>query len=344
MTMLNRDADIRACMLVDLPFLHRVSNQVILLDSETNCTRDLHGTAGVILTGVLFPQRNLFTFTAKLELAQMVGQFRIQQAEQVAQIVYLAPDSQAMEDDTLCLHLLDAMAFEAGKHRVSMLVGEVDDDSRLFETMRQSGFVVYSRQTIWRCSPSNLIGKTERLIRPAGDQDASAVMELITRVVPSMLQPLLIPQTLEHGWVYYEDNKLLAYIGVTAGRQGIYLTPYIDACMMGESSRSLLYSLTKNIQQSVKLPIYMRVLRYHDWLSSVLDEIGFEAGHPQAIMVRHIKVKLCREKMDLVKHALKIVPNLITQSADTLTMTTHNRQSSVYNAGVNTKGKTWKDA
>jgi hypothetical protein len=316
MTMLNRDADIRVCMLVDLPFLHRVSNHFILLDSETNCTREIHGTSGVILNGVLIPQRNLFTFTAKLDHHQMVGQFRIQQADQVAQIVYLAPDMQAMDDDTLYLHLFDAMAFEAGKHRASMLVGDVDEDSPLFETMRQSGFVLYSRQTIWRCQPINFIGRTERLIRPVGDNDGIAVMDLITRIVPSMLQPLLIPHTLENGWVYYEDGNLLAYIGVTAGRQGVYLTPYIDPCLLGEPSKSLLYTLMKNIQQSVKLPVYMRVLRYHDWVSSVLDELGFEAGSPQAIMVRHIKVSLCREKLDLVKHALKIVPNLIAQSAD----------------------------
>jgi hypothetical protein len=347
--MLNRDTDIRACMLVDLPFLHRVGNRVILLDSETHCTRELYGTTGVILNGVLIPHRNLYTFTAKLDQNQMVGQFRMQQADQVAQIVYLAPDGNDMEDDTLCLHLLDAMAYEAGRQRASMLVGDVDEDSPLFETMRQSGFVLYSRQMIWRCDPANFVGQTEHLIRPVGDNDGLAVMELIARIVPSMLQPLMIPHTLENGWVYYEDNKLLAYIGVTAGRQGIYLTPYIDPSMVGAPSRSLLYALMKNIQQSVKLPVYMRVLRYHDWISSVLDELGFEAGQPQAIMVRHIKVKLCREKMDLVKHALKIVPNLIAQSADghfvqTHMIETNNRQHFVYGAGVKLKGKIWKDA
>lgn len=316
--MLNRDVDVRACMIVDLPFLHRVSNHVILLDSETHYTREIHGASGVILSGVLIPHRNLFTFTARLDHQQMIGQFRIQQADQVAQIIYLAPDGELSADDTLLLHLFDAMAFEAGRHRASMLVGDVDEDSPLFETMRQSGFNLYSRQTIWRCETSNFAGETARLIRPVGDNDSLLVMDLITRIVPSMLQPLLIPQTLEDGWVYYEDNKLLAYIAVTAGRQGIYLTPYIDPVMLGEPSKSLLYALIKNIHQSVKLPIYMRVLRYHDWVSSVLDELGFEAGHPQAIMVRHIKVKLCQEKLDLVKHALKIVPNLIAQSAEPL--------------------------
>lgn len=323
--MLNRDADIRACLLVDLPFLHRVGNRVIVLDSETNCTRDLYGTTGIILNGVLIPHRNLHTFTAKLDQHQMVGQFRIQQADQVAQMVYLAPDLQDMDDDTLCLHLLDAMAYEAGRQRASILVGEVDEDSPLFETMRQSGFVVYSRQTIWRCGPTSFIGRAEQAIRPISEHDELRVMELITRVVPSMLQPLMIPHTLENGWVYYEDDKLLAYIGVTAGRQGVYLTPYIDSCMAGEPARSLLYALIKNIQQSVTLPIYMRVLRYHDWVSSVLEELSFEAGQPQAIMVRHIKVKLCREKMDLVKQALKIAPNLIAKSARALSANPYNR-------------------
>jgi hypothetical protein len=313
--MTNRDTDTRTCTLVDVPLIHRISEQAVVLDTEIGYTRDLYGANGVILSSVLLPQRHSFTLLARSDRELVVGQFRIHQ-ESVAHIVYLAPNLGVSDEDAVWLHVLDAMAREAGRQNAQMLVGEVDEDSLLFETMRYSGFAVYARQQIWRHMAGDYIAPPSEPITLAEVQetDFGMVQGLMARIVPSMLHPVVIPNNLTGGWVYKQDERVMAYIGVSTGRNGIYLMPFI-APDIADKAASIFYTLIQNLQGTDKLPLYVRVRRYQDWITGALNTLGFEAGTPQALMVRHIKAQVRQSRFELAKNALKIVPNLIPMDA-----------------------------
>ncbi len=345
--MTNRDTDTRACTLVDVPLIRRISERAVVLDTEIGYTRDLHGPNGAMLSGVLLPHRHIFTLMGRSDREQVVGQFRIAAQENVAHIVYLAPGLRTTDDDTVWLHLLDAMAREAGRQHASVLVGEVDEDSLLFETMRYSGFAVYARQHVWRRLPGHYPAPTDEAftITESRETDIGAIQGLMARLVPSMLHHVIIPHNLTGGWVYKQDDRVMAYIGVSTGRQGIYLMPYINPDI-AELVAGILHTLIQNLQGTDKLPVYIRVRRYQDWITSALDTLQFEAGPPQALMVRHIKALVRQSRFKLAQAALKIVPSIVPMRAASHLINCQHVCQRVHPGDLKhkAKGTIWKDA
>lgn len=310
--MANRDTDTRACSLVDIPLIRRISDDVAVLDTEIEYTRELYGPSGAILSGLLLPQRHAFTLIARVGDEQAVGHFRMREPEGVAHIVYVAPTIRPQDDDTAWLHVLDAMAREAGRHDAQVLVGEVSEDDPLFETMRHSGFAVYARQQIWRRPPGDYVCLEPKVILAAAQEtDLGAIQGLVARVVPKMLHPFSVPTGLQAGWVYYRGGRLLAYIAVGKGRHGVYLTPFIDPGAMPQAP-AIFHDLIQNIQGTGKLPLYVQVRRYQEWLHTPLHGLGFVPGPSQALMVRHIKAIVRQPKFALAKKSFRVVPNLVT--------------------------------
>lgn len=310
--MTNRDTDTRACTLVDIPLIRRISDDVAVLDTEVEYTRDLYGPGGAILSSLLLPHRHAFTFISRVGDEQAVGHFRLREPEGVAHIVYIAPTIRPQDDDTAWLHVFDAMAREAGRHDAQVLIGEVGEDDPLFETMRHSGFAVYARQQIWRRPPGEYVCLEPQVILAAAQEtDLGAIQGLVARVVPKMLHPFIVPTGLQPGWVYYRGGRLMAYISVSKGRHGVYLTPFIDPQAMPQAP-AIFHDLIQNIQGNGKLPLYVQVRRYHEWLHTPLHGLGFVPGPPQALMVRHIKAIVRQPKFALAKKSFRVVPNLVT--------------------------------
>jgi hypothetical protein len=114
--------DTRAITLVDIPLLRRLSSSSVILDSELSLTRDARGAKSALLSAILFP-RGVYTLVARSETQPVIGQFRYRPEDLNAHIVYLAPGMEETgDDDTVWLHILDAMAREAGKHGAHALV------------------------------------------------------------------------------------------------------------------------------------------------------------------------------------------------------------------------------
>ena len=144
--------DTHAMKLSDLPLMLRLKQNAIVLHSELGLTDDARGQSSALLSSIVFP-RGLHTLLATVAEKNVVGQFRCRPGEVNAHIVYLAPMLDDSEDDTIWLHMLDAMALQAGKNGAQTLVGEVELSHRLFESMRRAGYAVYSRQVIWQRNP-----------------------------------------------------------------------------------------------------------------------------------------------------------------------------------------------
>jgi hypothetical protein len=284
-----RDNDARAVTLVDIPTIRRLVDKGVILDNELEFTRVDYSANSALISTVLLPQRGVYTLIARADKQQVVGQFRIKPDDQNARVAYIAPTPNLESDDnTAWLYVLDAMAREAGKHGAHALLAEVEECGSLFETMRYAGYAVYARQEIW--------------MRPGGDyptygraveltdetfSDALGVQSLFANTVPGLVQQYAVPPADMQGLVYRQKDRTSAYIAYTEGKDGIYLMPYLHPDVMSEAP-VIFEAALRQISKSRKLPVYVCVRRYQEWMMEALAELSFEPLTQQAMMVKHI--------------------------------------------------------
>jgi len=89
------------------------------------------------------------------------------------------------------------------------------------------------------------------------------------------------------GWVYHQDGRVQAYIGVVTGKQGIFLRPFIHPDLYKEAP-GILSNLISKLTRADRLPVFICVTRFLDWMQSTLEELHFLPGPRQAVMVKHI--------------------------------------------------------
>ena len=276
--------DTRAITIVDIPFLWRLSNGTVL-DSELGLTRDARGPNSALLSSILFP-RGVYTLVARSDSHRVVGQFRYRPDDLSAHIVYLAPALAEDTEDTVWLHILDAMAREAGKYGAHALVAEVEPSSHLFETMRTARFGTYTRQMIWRHEPLQAPPQPITLSEESSS-DQIGIMSLISSTIPTMLQQVTSPPGDMRGLVYRKNGQVEAYIAISEGDQGVYLIPYIHPNVMAEAETILLAAIAQT-NRSHKVPVYVCIRSYQCWLDPAMERLQFECWVEQAIMVKHI--------------------------------------------------------
>lgn len=301
-----RNAEARAVSLVDLPLVMRLNERGTILDSEMGFTRDAQRPNSALLS--LLPQHELYTFVARSDKQNVVGQFRLKSDDPNAKLIYLAPEMQADDDDTAWLHILDAMAKEAGKNQAHNLIAEVDEDNPLFETLRTSGFAVYARQEIWGRQPGEYptSGRPVNLTTKT-DADITGIHSLFANTVPSLIQQVAMPSDDTPGLIYRKKDRIEAHIGVAEGKQGIFLTPLIHPDVSREAPDIIDTAMQLHIK-SDKLPVYVCVRRHQEWLNMSLMALGFELGAKQALMVRHIAAGVQKTPFRSIEETLNKVP------------------------------------
>lgn len=282
---MSTSTDTRAVTLVDLPLLRRLTGSGIVLDSEVGLTRDARGPHSLLLSSLIF-SRGLYTFVSRSDVQPVVGQFRYRPDDINAHIVYLAPTLEASSDDTVWLHTLDAMAREAGKHGAHALVAEVETSSNLFETLRTARFATYARQVIWRHDPITGMVDTVGLADETSD-DQLGVMSLISNTVPKMLQQVATPSSDMDGLVYRKDGRVEAHIAVSEGAHGVYLLPHLHPDLLPEAA-DIITSAIATVERASKVPVYVCVRMYQNWLDSALETLDFECYTEQAVMVKQL--------------------------------------------------------
>ena len=302
-----RDVEARAVTIVDIPLVMRLTEHGTVLDSELGYTRDVQGPNGTLLS--LLPQRGLHTFIAKEDKQSVVGQFRVKSDDPNAQLIYLAPAMKEDDDDTAWLHILDAMAREAGKHHVHNLIAEVDENTQLFKTLRTSGFAVYARQEIWRRNTGHYPEDNAEpiLLEEQTDADLMGIQSLFINTVPSLVQQIAMPTSDSTGLIYRKGEHVEAYIGISEGKYGIFLIPLIHPDSSREA-RDIIKSAIKHHTRAEKLPIHVCVWRHQEWLDASLIALGFEGGIKKAVMVRHIAAGIRHAQFKPVEESLRTAP------------------------------------
>ncbi len=302
--------DIHAAKLVDLPLIRRLAETGTILDSELRCTREVADAQSIMLSSIL-PQRNFYTLAGRAGRQRIVGQFRIRSDEPIAQVVYIAPELDAHRRDTAWLHLIDAMVIEAGKHGAHMLTAEVDEDSALFVTMRSAGFAVYARQEMWQRAAGPLPPTAPVEVREAKDEDNSAIQSLYCNIIPRLVQPVAMPPEDCEDFIYRQDNRLQAHVAVSTGKCGIYMMPLLHPDIPYRDAAPILAGVLARIGRADRLPVYVCVRRYQDWLEDALTELGFAPCQQQALMVRHIAAGVRQAAFSPLEHTLEVMPHVM---------------------------------
>ncbi len=294
--------DIHALKLLDLPLMLRLKQNAIVLHSELGLTEDARGQSSALLSSIVFP-RGLHTLVAHLDDKDVVGQFRYRSDEANAHIVCLAPTLEAHEDDTIWLHMLDAMAEQAGRNGAQTLVGEVELSHRLFETMRRAGYAVYSRQVIWRHGPVAAALEPPGLtVSAETEDDQIGIAALLGSTIPRILQTVMGPSTDMAGLVYRVEGRIEAYVAYSEGKHGVYLMPYLHPEVLS-AAPDIVAAALQQIDRCRKLPIYVCVRGYQGWLENAMLDLGFDPWLEQAVMVKHLTAGVRQTSFERVKLA-----------------------------------------
>lgn len=280
-------SDAHAPKLLDLPLMLRLKQNAIVLHSELGLTEDARGQNSALLSSIVFP-RGLHTLVAHVDEKDVVGQFQHRPGETNAHIVYLAPTLDDGEEDAIWLHMLDAMAEQAGSNGAHTLVGEVETSHQLFETMRRAGFAVYSRQVIWRHGPMAAEPQSSGLrLAVETEDDQIGIAALLGSTIPRILQTVMGPSTDMAGLVYRVDGRIEAYLAYSEGKHGVYLIPYLHPEVLSEAPEIIAAAL-RQIERCRKLPIYICVRGYQGWMENAMLDLGFDPWLEQAVMVKHL--------------------------------------------------------
>jgi hypothetical protein len=134
---------------------------------------------------------------------------------------------------------------------------------------------------------------------------------LYSNIVPRLVQPIAVPSSDSQGLVYRQRGRVQGYIAVSEGKCGIYLMPFMHPdILFSEASAIIAGAIAKTVKAD-KLPVYVCVRRYQDWLEDGLVDLGFQPISQQAVMVRHIAAGVRHTVFAPVARALEVIPNTV---------------------------------
>jgi len=276
----------------DLPALHRYRNQSVFLHSSLVLTRGPMLLSGAILSA-LAPSMGINTTvsTRNGDNQTLIGQTIQTPGSQNAQLTFLAPEEALRSIDfSPLLDYLCAQAVDRGAFR---LLADVDEDSPVFEAIRQAGFAIYARQRIWRLTripaPDPISLPLDSGWRPAEDRDLIGVRSLYYNLIPGLVQQVEpFPSDRLHGFVFCHKDEPQAYVEVRYGHRGIWVQPFVhpDA----EDVGVYLGDMLQNLPNRRSRPVYLCVRSYQYWLETSIEALGAEPSPRQAIMVKHLAI------------------------------------------------------
>ena len=276
----------RALELFDLPKLPRYRDKVLSLDSRRFLTRGNPLGASSFIS-YLNPQRRIYTAIIEDEREdEFIGGIVQRAEEDFARLAYLAPAAPPYA-------LIDHLTAQAGKWQAHQIVAEIDENSSTFQTFRQCGFAVYSRQRIWDLSEISLPADPPSYWRKQKDVDLIPIQNLQREIVPPLLQQVENFTHSSNGMICQAD-ELLVYVDITYGTRGIFLHPLIHPNT--DDLRKKLLHLLADFPNRRERPIYLCVRSYQAWIEGFLEEIGAKVGEGQAVMVKHLVSKIQARK------------------------------------------------
>ncbi|MBT3315514.1 MAG: hypothetical protein HN390_12975 [Anaerolineae bacterium] len=279
----------RALELFDLAKLPRYRDKVLILDSRRALTHGNPLRAASFLA-YLNPTRRIYTGIVENGNEEILGGVVQDAEEHFARLAYLAPADISTDSP---LALIEHLTKQAGAWKAHQLVAEIEEDNPLFQSLRQCGFSVYSRQRIWELSYINHIPDFPYLWRKKEDQDLISIQNLQRELVPPILQQVERFTASSAGMII-QGEKLSTYLDITDGPRGIYLRPLIHP--NAEHLLENLFHLLANFPNRRARAVYICVRSHHAWIEPILEDFGARPTQLKTVMVKHLVNKSREEK------------------------------------------------
>ncbi|NDJ77432.1 MAG: hypothetical protein GYB65_14360 [Chloroflexi bacterium] len=277
---------------LDLPLVRRMITHLLPLDMTGALTNGISGMESAFLSAVPLADLGKPTIVLRRDDGGYVGQFQHRLGEPVARLMFVAPEPQKGDHTPDWTWLLEALTYEAGRRGAHLVRAEVPEGHPVFLGFRMAGYVVYSRQVILRRNPGPLAAAEPHLLRPAYDRDSIGITALYANTVPQLLQHAeMVPAG--DGLVYERDGQLAGFLAIVRGRDGIVIKPYFHPEIHDQAATIVLSTLA-HIPQAERLPVYLYVRAYQDWLRGILEQVEFESWTHQVLMVKYTVVRAQR--------------------------------------------------
>lgn len=269
----------------DLPTLHRFQKDCMFLDSALVLTRGPHLVPGALFS-YLAPEMGVFTcVTSGSGVGRVIGQFMHISGSPFSHLTFFAPQTRL--NRTNISTLIDYMLLMLGGRGALRLVADVDEGSSAFESLRCSGFGIYTRQRIWQLTLSSQEEAHDKSWRASNGRDENAIRSLYNNLVPALVQQVEA-QSAQHpkGMVYYENGELAGYVELKYGHRGVWVQPFVHPDAEDVAGR--FFELLGRIPNRRSRPVYICVRSYQAWLEAAIEDLGAEAGPRQVVMARQL--------------------------------------------------------
>jgi len=305
---------IRPFNLRDWALVHRLSEQGVLLHTESALTKNLHPVRDALfsIVGGDFP-----TYVWKAERGNAAGfvQLYVEDDSQNVHLLYLSSTADQITssegdngsasgpsrviNETVWLSLLDKAVVEAGRQGIQSLVAEVSETGAELPVLRRAGFAVYTRQDVWILTEAKN-KRQEKILSPRQPTDDWEIQLLYANTVPRLVQLVepMPPLYDGEGWVLRESDELTAFVHIRNGPVATWVRLFIHPNAEAQSDEIIAAALQINPPTSSH-PVYCCVRRYQSWVQNALQRTGFRLWGSQAVMVKHT-----------VHHLQKAVPDL----------------------------------
>ncbi len=347
---------IRSFRLRDSLLVARLQRGGTPLDIEEQLTHPRSPLRSVLLNAILYPRSGPSTFILdqqddngrQLGLAQM----RNRPGRPEQDVVFMSPTLDAGNGthaiwQRLLTHLSIQTA-ERGSLRLYARLPLQGDELQLFKAV---GFLEYGQEEIYRLNqpvdPVELQPALE--LRPQQSGDGWGLQKLYATVAPRAVQNAeglaqvqwdLTPwhwgeQGRRDGYVWEANGELLAALHIRTGKCGYLIRTLLhpDALDQAEELVKAALSLTSS---KPNLPVFFAFRQYEAGWQNVLPGLGFEVLTCQALVVKHMAVRV-RQKSPALMAALEksptegAAPSVISQSeTEAVTGNRHPNQGQHY--------------
>lgn len=238
-------------------------------------------------------------------------QTQVQHVRREASILMLAPSLDAPLGHPAIWHkLIVHCAHDLVGMGVDRLYGDIPDQPLLVNTLKQAGFSLFARETIWRLvtpAPHRSLPSSPE-VRPMQPSDRWELQRLYLRVTPadvrvaeagsqmeerpsrvSEIEEAPYPDFATTSLVLDGDDGLDGCLQLTRGRSGVWLRLWADANQMDPFRIHLLLRFgLQLVRPSAAQRVYIGVRTYQAGLNSILSDNGFAPFTDRARVVRNI--------------------------------------------------------
>jgi len=238
-------------------------------------------------------------------------QVRLRRNRPEADVVFISPAFGDEEDvSQVWLRLLKHVCQQVGERGVQRVFARLPEGGPEMGPFRQAGFMVYTREDIFRLTPKQIGERLSNLelypaLRPESVMDNWALQQLYMAVAPRLVQQaeslaesVTDTQLLEwigfgqrEGYILEDQEEIIGYLQLWRGQVGHWLRIFLHPRACDRVEPLIAHGLAC-WQRYPPRPLYCAVREYQGGLRGPLEAFGFRFFATQAIVVKHTAVRV----------------------------------------------------